>query len=448
MLTLNKFLVFIKTQNLFQKRDRLLLAVSGGVDSMVMCDLFLRAGFSFGIAHVNFQLRGTESDEDQVLVKNYAEKNGLPFFTQNYPTQKLAEQGNKSIQMVARELRYEWLEQIRQQEGFHFIVTAHHLNDSLETILYNWTKGAGLKGLTGIPARNGYIVRPLLGLLRVEIEQWADENKVPFREDASNREDKYARNKIRQHVFPVLKALNPNLEMTVAKNMDYLQELQAFFEWAAKDVLKKIILQAGGKTFLHFNKLENMPGARSILYEWLSGYGFNGDQVRQIWESRHHQAGAVFYTDTHQLLIDRATFILQKRIEKNILHQKFTLKKDAASLSINDSQLIVEHLSDPPENYSKDANVALIDADQLVFPLTIRRWQAGDHFCPLGMDGHSKKVQDFFTDKKMPRTAKEEVWIVEDHKGRICWIVGHRLDERFKITPLTNRVVKLIYKHK
>jgi tRNA(Ile)-lysidine synthase len=412
---------------------------------MVMWDLFLKAGFKLGIAHVNYELRGEESDADQQLVRDYARKNKLPFFTTNYPTERLAGEQKKSIQELARELRYQWLESIRKENGFNYIATAHHLNDSLETILFNWARGTGLKGLMGIPVCNGFIIRPLLGLTRAELEAYADEEQIPYRLDHSNTQTKYDRNKIRLEVMPVLKSINPNLEATVSENLEYLEDVYALYYWSVFNILKKAWSGDEESSSLNFQTLELFPAPKTILFEWLAPSGFHSRQVAQIWDSRERQPGAIFYSATHELLVDRETFILQPRKEKNKWPQTYTLEKDVAFLQVNEARLLIEYNTNLPKTFSEDPYTAYMDADVLQFPLTLRHWQMGDQFCPLGMNGQTKKLQDFFTDQKLPRTEKDKVWVVEDARGRICWLIGWRLDDRFKITPQTQRLIKMIY---
>ncbi len=445
MNTQEKFLRFIQTQHLFRRKDRILLAVSGGVDSMVMCRLFMEAGFRFGVAHINYQLRGVASDDDESFVKKFAEDHHLPFFSTSFPTKKLAEEQKKSVQVMARELRYQWLEEVRKKNGFNYIATGHHLNDSVETILYNWTKGTSIKGILGIPCCNGFVIRPMLGLTKEDIEAYALTHGVGFRADASNEETLYTRNKIRHKVLPVLKNINPRLEETVGENLAYLQDIYGIYYWAVVHLLKQVWKGGEDHSIIDFEKLEQFPGPQTLLYEWLSPMGFNSSQVAQVWENRQKQPGALFYSETHQLLIDRTTFVLRKRTERDNLHQTFTLTEGDASLQLPDGLLMFEKLSHPPATISEDPKTAFLDASDLQFPLTIRHWQPGDHFCPLGMNKQTKKLQDFFTDLKLPRTEKEKIWIVEDAKERICWIVGRRLDERFKVTPHSKAVVKLIY---
>jgi tRNA(Ile)-lysidine synthase len=443
--TLTKFLNFIKTQHLFRKRDRVLLAVSGGLDSMVMCDLFLKAGFEFGIAHVNYELRGEDSEGDQQLVRDYAEKHELPFFTTNFPTERLAKEQKKSIQEIARELRYQWLESVRGEQHFNYIATAHHLNDSLETILFNWTKGTSLKGLMGIPVCNDFIIRPLLGLTRAELEAYAADQQIAYRLDQSNTQTKYDRNKIRLEVMPVLKSINPKLEATVSENLQYLDDVHSLYYWSVFHILKKSWSGDEKSSSLNFKILEQFPAPATILFEWLSPFGFNGKQTAQIWNGRERQPGAIYHSNTHELLVDRETFILQPRKEKNKWAQTYTLEKDVAFLQVNEAQLFIEYNTNLPEVFSEDPYMALLDADLLQFPLTLRHWRKGDQFCPLGMNGQTKKLQDFFTDQKLPRTEKDKVWIVEDAAGRICWLIGLRLDDRFKITSETQQLIKMIY---
>ncbi len=445
MNTQEKFLHFINSQKLFKKEDPILLAVSGGIDSMVMCDLLLKCGYQVGLAHVNFELRGAESDEDQVFIQSFSRQKNIPFFTVNFPAKSLAKEQKRSIQELARDLRYEWLEEIRQKNNYKFLATAHHLNDSIETILYNWTKGTSIKGLLGIPTRNGSIVRPLLGIKREEIEEYAIEHKIKFREDSSNLEGKYSRNKIRHHVTPILKEINPNFEQTVAANLHPLSDVHNIYQWAISSFLKKELKENGEKLELKIKNLDFFPAPETLLYEWLKPYGFNGQQAAQIWSRRKGQAGAMFFSSSYQLLIDREKFILEERIEKNILQKTYTLEKDVAFLQMEDAKIQISFFSDRPKSFKSDVNVAFLDADHLVYPLIVRHWKKGDSFYPLGMNGHSKKLQDLFTDLKLPRTQKEKVWIIENGDGKICWVVGFRIDDRFKITSNTENVMKLKY---
>lgn len=413
---------------------------------MVMCDLFLRAGYKIGLAHVNYQLRGAASDGDQEMLREFAEKKQLPFFTIKFPTKKLANERKRSIQELARELRYQWLEGIRKDHGFNYIATAHHLNDSLETILFNWTKGTGLKGLIGVPVCNEFIVRPLLELTKEELIEYATQQGIFFREDISNASTTYDRNKIRLEVIPKLKEINPNLEETVGKNLPYLEDAYSLYYWAVFNILKKAWQGTKTSSSLNFQILEQFPAPSTILFEWLNPFGFNSEQVKQIWEGRLGQSGAMFFSTTHRLLIDRATFILEKRIEKNKWPQTYTLEKDIAFLQINEAQLHIEYTSNLPNTFNGGPLTAFLDADLLQYPLTLRHWKPGDQFCPLGMKGQTKKLQDYFTDQKIPRTVKDQLWIVEDTSKRICWIIGQRLDDRFKITPQTLQAVKMIFK--
>lgn len=430
---ITKFQSFVTENKLVATSDKILLAVSGGVDSVVMCYLFFQAKFNFGIAHCNFQLRGEASDADELFVKKLAEKFRVPFFSTTFQTKVFAETHQLSIQMAARDLRYEWLENIRQANDFQGIATAHHLNDSIETFFYNFAKGTGIRGLHGIPIKNGKIIRPLSFATKTEILDFANTNEISYREDASNEKDTYARNIIRHHIVPVFKNLNPDFERTAQANLQHIRETEFLYDFAIAHLRKEIVTEYENGLQIDLTKLADYQGAvATLLFEWLKPFGFHADQISQMLKA---EIGAVFYSTTHRLLLDRNYLKIELLafVDQN---ERFVIATDSEKVQLSVAELTFTYNTGQPNAFKNDPFIVYLDAEKLHFPLTLRRWQAGDVFYPLGLSGNSQKLQDFFTNQKLSRFDKERVWILESG-GAICWIVGHRLDERFKITKQT-----------
>ncbi|MCG8326045.1 MAG: tRNA lysidine(34) synthetase TilS [Chitinophagales bacterium] len=428
------FKEYIKSEKLVSIDESTLLAVSGGLDSMVMMHLFHSAGFACGVAHCNFQLRGQAADGDELFVKEMASKLHLPFYSIQFDTVSVAKARGISIQMAARELRYQWLEKIRQQEGYSKIATAHHLNDNIETLLYNLSKGCGIRGLHGIPAKNGCLIRPLGFASRSELESYQQNQRIAYREDASNSEIKYSRNKIRHKILPVLKALNPSLESTMEENIQRFREAEYLYEFAVQMIKKIALNQKGNLWILQLSALSaHQQALPTILYELLTPFGLNSRQAGQMATSIiNGQTGAVFHSDTHSFLVDRIT--LQIKQEEGLSKQRlYELQSGDQNVLLSDGVLSLDFQEGQPSQISADPYIAMLDAGNLKFPLSIRHWKAGDVFQPLGMKGRHQKVQDFFSNNKLSRFEKENVWVVEDANEQICWLIGYRLDDRYKI---------------
>lgn len=433
---ITKFQDFITANELFAPDERVLLAVSGGVDSVVMCHLFHLAGFDFGIAHCNFQLRGEASEGDAIFVKALAAKLGVPFFSKSFDTQAFADEQKISIQMAARELRYAWLEDIRQRHDYQQIATAHHLNDSIETFFYNFAKGTGIRGLQGIPMKNGRIIRPLLFATKDEILAFANAKNLAYRADASNEESKYDRNKIRHHVIPTLREINSDFEQTSAGNLRRIQETMHLFDWALAQIRREAVAETSGGIRMDVAKvLEHQPAVQTILYEFLNPFGFHADQIGQMLESFERQSGAIFYSETHRLLVDREFFVIEKQTF-DTGQEQFVISAGTREFRTDVGNFTFAYKTGRPETFTSDSFIVHLDAEKITFPLTLRHWQAGDFFYPLGLSGSRQKLQDFFTNQKLSRFEKERVWLLLSG-NEICWVVGHRLDERFKITDET-----------
>ncbi|HRJ28142.1 MAG TPA: tRNA lysidine(34) synthetase TilS [Cyclobacteriaceae bacterium] len=434
---LEQFLNHIEKHKLFEKESKVLLAVSGGLDSMVMMQLFGEAGIPIGVAHCNFQLRGNESDEDEQFVRSYCEKFNLPFFLRRFETQKYAQENGISIQMAARELRYAWFDELMELEFFDRVATAHHINDSIETILLNWVNGSSLDGLTGIPVMNGKIVRPLLFATRSELELYAQESEINWRTDTSNNTTDYQRNFIRHKITPLLRELNPSLERTIQRGIDKLtaekEFLDHFFKKWKNDFVThfpdKMIIQK--KAFNHFHH-----GGASLLYRLINHLGFNYDVCVSIVDALNGQSGKKFIGAAHDLIIDRDELIIFPKVD---FWKKVDVEEGQHQVLLGSWNM---EIAEGDDLITSDKFRAVVDAGKIKFPLTWRPWQPGDVFYPLGMD-HRKKVSDLLIDEKVSVADKSRVTVLESD-GQIIWVVGHRLDNRYKVSPETRKVIRFL----
>ena len=437
---LQKFTEFNRLKHLASRKKNCLLTVSGGIDSTIMCELFCRAGFPFAIAHCNFNLRGKESDGDEQLVRTLAAKYKVDVFVQSFPTKQYAEEKNLSIQLAARELRYAWFEELRKQHQFALIATAHHLNDNIETIIYNLIKGTGIRGLRGIPVKHGHIIRPMLFAARQEIEAFQKEHQIAYREDSSNADDKYTRNKIRHLLIPFMKEINPALEKTFATKIDLFTELEELYEKQVSKPVKGLFLERKNEICIPIAKLKKTKNARTVLFEYLKNYGFNTEQVGDILACLDGLTGKQFVTAQARLIKDRRFLILSKIEQQDfttaLIHQNDT----RVLLGANHLKLTV--LKNDDVKISPDKNMAFLDLSKLEFPLVARHWKQGDYFYPFGMKLKKKKLKKFFTDQKVTLNEKETIWVIESNK-KIVWVAGHRSDERFKVQQNTEEVLRI-----
>lgn len=432
-----EFLQFIEKQQLCRSEDNVLLAVSGGVDSMVMLDLFKRSGISLGVAHCNFRLRAQESDNDEDFVKKKAEQLGVNFHISRFNTREFAQEKGISVQMAARELRYNWFEEIREKEGYSQIATAHHHNDSIETVLFNLVKGTGLPGLKGIPLRNARIIRPLMFAWREEIEEYARRQKIEFREDSSNSELKYSRNLIRKKIIPVFEKINPGFEERLLASMERFEDIDKAFEFLVKKDQKDFIFSQGEDIYLKKSYFQHI----SILHQVLRDYHFNYDQSKQIHARKDTSIGALFHSPTHVLNIDREFLILSSHEENDDTGTIW--KKGEDQVHVVGGILKKAKVDDVDTKLYKDSMVEFFDAQKLHFPLTVRNWKEGDWFIPLGMDG-KKKLSDFMIDKKIAVNLKKRIMVLVS-EGSIVWVIGHQIDDRYKVTKDTSEIIKIRY---
>jgi tRNA(Ile)-lysidine synthase len=434
MLPLKQFTDYISQQNLFNDHDHILLGVSGGKDSVLMAQLFKLAGFSFSIAHCNFNLRADESQRDEAFVKLLAQELQVPYHVTHFDTEGFAQQHKISIQMAARQLRYHWFEETRLRHKYQYIAVAHHQNDAIETVLLNLVRGTGISGMHGILPKRGSLIRPLLFLSRLQIDQIVDENQLPYVEDSSNESSKYARNKIRLQVVPLLRDINPNLEHTFEKNITRFKELELLLQQAVKQVFNHVRRDENGLLRISIEDVRRLSPKKLLFYELLKPFHFAEAVVDEILLSLEKLSGTSFYSPTHRLTIDRSELILSPinlNEELRYLHGEGVLQlNDQQSVSLSFTNVLT---------LKPDKNFAYIDADLLIFPLVIRYRQNGDRFKPLGMKSF-KKLSDFFVDEKVPLPVKDRTPLLINGNGEIVWVVGMRQDERYKLSATTKKV--------
>ena len=423
------------TQNFAQLKDKkLLLAVSGGVDSMVLLDLFYKLRFDVSVVHCNFQLRGKESDADEMLVSQTCQDRFIPYFINSFETLEFAKENKLSIQLAARKLRYDWFQEIISL-GFDYVLTAHHLDDNVETFLINFTRGTGLEGLTGIPAQNGKIIRPLLPFSREEIENYALENKIQWREDSSNASDKYFRNKLRHDIVPILKELNTGFLDSFQNTLHHLQQSESLVNDASKFVFEKVVEEKENQLEIHLKPLLEFQNYQVYLYEWLKEYGFSA--WSDIYDLVDAQSGKQVFSETHTLLKDREKLILFKRksISKSVI---FNIESMESKVNIP----LKLRFCKSDNTFESLSNCIFVDESKLKFPLTIRKWQEGDCFYPAGMKG-KKKLSKYFKDEKYSLLDKENQWLLCS-ENQIVWVIGKRADDRFIVKGTTQCSIKIV----
>jgi tRNA(Ile)-lysidine synthase len=425
----------IETNLPFLLNKKLLLATSGGLDSMVMAHLFKDLQFDIAIAHCNFQLRGVDSFKDQKFVQDFAEENEIPVNITQFDTRAFAADYKLSTQVAARDLRYNWFYELLEEEGYDYVLTAHHADDNLETFLINLSRGTGLEGLTGIPEENGSIVRPLLHFTRGEILDYAKENNIAWREDASNASDKYLRNKIRHHVVPLLQEINPNFMEAFQKTQSYLQESAGLVEDASIMVYQQVAKQEEDSITFDLNQLKKLPNYNAYLYQWLSEFGFTA--WNDVYDLVDAVSGKQIFASNFRLLKNRDSLILSKILVEDAVGTYF-IAKEQQEISIP-LKLTFKSVANPAFESNK---IIFVDGDKLQYPLELKRWQEGDSFQPFGMGGKSKKLSKFFKDEKLSLLEKEQCWLLWS-ANTLVWIIGLRQDERFKITENTTNILKI-----
>lgn len=457
MSLLQRFIDNIQNENLFQKKDHLLLAVSGGVDSVVLCELCKQADFNFEIAHCNFRLRAEESERDEAFVQSLGEKYLAKVFIKKFDTEKYAEEKKVSIQVAARELRYEWFEELitatadnqqltgEEHSTFNiqhstFLLTAHHANDTIETLLMNFFKGTGIKGLQGILPEQRKIIRPLLFAKKEEILSFAKENNLSFVEDSSNLSDKYTRNYFRNQLIPSIQKVFPEVEENLLNNIERFKDTEILYQQAIHLHKKKLLEHKGNEIHIPVLKLLNAEPLKTIIYEIIKDYNFTAHQTNEVLHLLKSESGKYISSSTHKIIKDRKWIIISPhntREASNIL-----IDKNDKKIAFENGQL---EIKEPGKelSLSTENSIATLDADGIIYPLLLRKWKQGDYFYPLGMQ-KKKKLSRFFIDQKLSLIEKEKIWVIESNK-RIIWVVGKRIDDRFKITSRTTNVLKILF---
>ncbi len=451
---LNKLQNYNQKEQLFDpQKDRILLAISGGVDSVVLAWLLKAWGVDFALAHCNFQLRAAESDQDAIFVRQLAQQLQRPYFEVRFQTEQEAVKHKSSIQATARVLRYNWLEKIRQAENYRYIATAHHSDDNIESLLLNLIHGSGIRGLHGILPKQVdlHIIRPLLFASKAAIQTYAKQESLKFREDSSNASSKYTRNRLRHEVLPVFKALNPSLNQTFDENFQHFREIEWLYHQAIQKLQKDLVQEAEGAAIwkIHIPSLQAIPAQQSLLFESLRPYGFQGRQVAQIIEHLGGESGAIYQSPSHQVLRNRDELILMPLAPKTntaeileleaipgLGHQKHVELPDG-------QQLLLSHYPLSEFQPKGDANIAYFDADLLgQSRLRLRRWQKGDRFQPFGLGGQHKKLSSLFKDLKLSVLEKQKIWILEVDES-IAWVLGLRSSEAFKVSTSSSAVIEI-----
>jgi len=436
---LNRIKEFIETHMLLRIGERVLLAVSGGVDSVVMAHLFADTDFDCAIAHCNFQLRGEDSDSDEAFVRSLAARLEMPVYVERFDVDREMKDRGISLQMAARDLRYDWFSSLARRQEFDTTATAHNLNDSVETFFLNLARGTGIRGLTGIPERNSQVIRPMLFASRKEIESYARSQRIAYREDASNRETKYQRNKIRHDVIPTLEQINPAFINTMASNMERMTELKELVEQSVDRVRKELFQSLAGEIRIQTHSLMKLEPLGTWLYELFAPFGFTRLQCREIGNLPGSESGKRFLSTSHQLFKDRDQLILVESRADSFERYYLETPDRPSSLPFSMDMEVLQR--EDLDHFPGDPMTACLDFDEVQFPMTIRRWLHGDYFYPLGMD-QMKKLSDFFVDQKVPVPVKERTWILANGK-KIVWIMGQRIDNRYRITDKTRRVLLL-----
>ncbi|UPL49886.1 tRNA lysidine(34) synthetase TilS [Hymenobacter sublimis] len=436
---LDRIQAYIQEHALFSPTDKLLVAVSGGLDSVVLAHVLHKLGVEFAVAHCHFGLRAEEADADEEFVRKLAGQYKVPYFVEFFQTKQFAEQEGISTQMAARTLRYEWFERIRQTQGLDYIATAHHQRDTAETMLLNLTHGTGLAGLHGIRPKAGYLVRPLLAVSKPDLYDYVVENRLVWREDASNDSPVYQRNRLRLEVLPVLRDINPNLDQTLSITAERVGGAEEIVRRYVEETAAQARRDEPEATYLDIRMLQKTAATTVVLHELLRPFGFSYLVVKDIVLSFGAESGRRFESPTHRLVKDREQLVITPRtLTKFGTHQ---LQAGQEALKIDGLHLRTE-LVEIPEGYEvpRGKAVAALDADALKFPLTVRAWQEGDWFMPIGMKG-KKKLSDFLIDQKVPLNLKDNVQVLVSADGKIAWVIGFRPDDRFKVTEETERVL-------
>jgi tRNA(Ile)-lysidine synthase len=435
---IERFKDFARAQCLIRTGEKVLLAVSGGADSVVMTHLFAESGIGFGVAHCNFQLRGEESEGDELFVRDLAKRLDAAFFSTRFDVSSAMTSG-ESVQMAARRLRYEWLEQIREKSGFAVIATAHHLDDSVETAVHNFVRGTGVSGLRGILPRSGRLARPMLFARKEEVLAYAAASGIAFREDSTNPDPKYTRNRIRNTLLPMLRDFNPGFDESMGESMRHYRDTELMQLESLDKLRRRLLTKRHSDWFIPIRAVKKISYRRTLLYELIRPFGFNSEQVDDILHHLDGQPGKVFETNGHRLIKDRRFLIVTSKDPGTASW----LQLQAEDEMVHGEAITLRASKVPAKGFviEPSTRVASLDLAKLQFPLTLRKWKQGDYFFPFGMKG-KKKVSKFFKDEKIPISEKERIWILLSGE-QVVWVVGYRIDNRFRVADSTESVYRL-----
>jgi tRNA(Ile)-lysidine synthase len=450
---LESFKAFIKQHNLFGAKDKLLLAVSGGVDSVALCELCHQADYDFCIAHCNFQLRAEESERDEKFVRELAAKYGVELVVKKFDTGNYASENKLSIQEAARELRYEWFHELvssrqstassQQSAVITYLLTAHHGDDNAETILMNFFRGTGLHGLTGIPVAGSFfsrnfVRRPLLAFSKEELIRFAKENNLEFVEDSSNFSSKYTRNLFRNEIIPAIAEVYPQVKHNLQANIERFSEIEKLYKLSVENIIKKLIRKKGNEFHIPVKQLMGFNN-KALIYEIISRFGFSEKQVDEVLKLAKSESGRYSQSQDHsyRIIKHRHWFIISPAVSETNEH--IIVEEGVKHLRFGNASLYFDSV--PNSSITNSHTVENLDYKALQFPLLLRKWKTGDYFYPLGMK-KKKKLSRFFIDQKLSKTQKENIWVLESNK-KIAWVVGHRIDDRFKVTEKTKLVMRV-----
>ncbi len=439
MTLLQQFQQNWKAKNFCPADGTALVTVSGGIDSMVMAELFLKSGFRFSVAHCNFQLRGAEADKDEAFVTNWCATNNVTLHKIKFETKKYSSDWKKGTQETARILRYEWFEQIRKEYKYAQIATAHHANDNVETMLINLFKGTGIAGIHGILPVQNNIIRPLLFAKKEAILGYAAENNITHREDASNASDDYLRNAVRHNLVPAIEQLFPAAIQSINESIGRFGEAELLYKKAVATELKRLVEQRGKDIYVPVFKLLKCTPVATICYELLQPYNFSSGQTEQVLNLLTSETGHYVQSATHRVIKNRDFLVITTLPDEST---DLILIEEALCTINNGLHKFECSVIDKPAEIDANPKVALIDMKQVTFPLILRKWKTGDYFYPIGMQMKKKKVSRVLINEKVPLHEKENIWVIECDK-RIVWLAGMRLDERFKIKNTTTQVLKI-----
>ncbi len=434
---INKVQKFIQKENLLPNNAKIIIGLSGGMDSMALLDILMNLGYHCIAAHCNFHLRDDESNRDADFAQTWCISKEISFKSIDFDTKEYAKDKKISIEMAARELRYEWFESIRKQYNADAIAVAHHKDDSVETVFLNLIRGTGIKGLTGISSKNGHVIRPLLCVSRTEIEDYTTSREIPYLVDSTNNQDIYIRNYLRLNIIPKLEYINPSVKESVLRTSQNVSEAEKVYSESIRRSIERVF----SDNKINISLLKEEVSAKSVLFELLSPLGFNASVIEDIYHAMDSIPGKVFLSEKFRLIKDRLYFILDEIPKQPVKEEYLFIEKDINE--IKSPLHLIFRREKTPVDINKNSRFLYADADKLSFPLLIRRWQPGDWFVPFGMKGY-KKLSDYFTDRKFSLKDKNNVWLIISDDN-IVWIVGERSDDRFKITDESKNILFVEY---